>query len=77
MSTVIKSGHTLDWVEARPEADVAELTLQLEALADQAEAIQPERPATSIERFRPFPTDALPDPIRGLARISHYHKRSW
>jgi len=38
----------------------------VEALADEAESIQLERPADRIERYQPFPTDALPNPIRGF-----------
>jgi hypothetical protein len=59
-------GDMADWVEARPDADASELRRQVEALTDQAEAIQSDRPAAGIERFQPFPTDALPEPIRGF-----------
>ena len=59
-------GDIADWVEARADADAGELRRQVEALADEAEAIQPDRPAARIERFQPFPTDALPEPIRGF-----------
>jgi len=38
----------------------------VDPLADGAEAIQPDRPVARIERFQPFPTDALPEPIRGF-----------
>ena len=59
-------GDMADWVEAQPYVDTGELRQQVEALADQAEVIQPDRPAARIERFQPFPTDALPEPIRGF-----------
>ena len=59
-------GDMADWVKAQPDTDAVELRQQVEALADQAEVIQPDRPAARIERFQPFPTDALPEPIRGF-----------
>ena len=59
-------GDIADWVEAQPAADVGELRRQVQVLVDQAEAIQPIRPAARMERFQPFPTDALPEPIRGF-----------
>ncbi len=57
-------GDVADWVDARPDTEPGELRRQVEALADEAEAIQPDRSADRIERFQPFPTDALPEPIR-------------
>jgi hypothetical protein len=59
-------GDIADWVEARPETDAGELRRQVEALADKADPIQPDRPAARIEQFQPFPTVALPEPIRGF-----------
>ena len=60
-------GDIADWIDAHGEAaEPDELRRQVEALADEAEAIQPERPRERIDRFRPFPTDALPEPIRGF-----------
>ena len=61
-----EGGDIADWVEARPDAEAGELRRQVEAMADEAEPIQPGRPAAGIERFQPFPTDALPEPIRGF-----------
>jgi hypothetical protein len=59
-------GDIVDWIDARPGTDAGELRRQVEALADEAETIQPVRPCERIERFQPFPTDALPEPIRGF-----------
>ena len=61
-------GDIADWVEARPDVAAGELRRQVETLVDEAEATQPDRPAARIERFQPFPTDALPEPIRGFVR---------
>ncbi len=59
-------GDIADWVDARPDTDAGVLRRQVKALADEAEAIQPDRLAARIERFQPFPTDALPEPMRGF-----------
>jgi hypothetical protein len=87
------SGDIADWVDARPDADVAELRREVEDLADESEAIEFEQTqegveriynpdtdrfetlgysqsAASIERFQPFPTDALPSPIREFVEES-------
>jgi len=63
-------GDIADWAKARTDADAGELRRQVDALADKAEATQPDRPAARIERFQPFPTDALPGPIRGFVAAS-------
>jgi hypothetical protein len=59
-------GDIADWVDARPNADGDELRGQVEAMADEAEVIQPDPPKAHIERFKPFPTANLPEPIRGF-----------
>ncbi|TWU28412.1 DUF3987 domain-containing protein [Bythopirellula polymerisocia] len=59
-------GDAADWVEARRDVDADELRRQLEALANEAESIQVERPTACIERYQPFPTKALPEPVRGF-----------
>jgi len=58
------------FIIARRESGLTEeeIRSEIEALADQAEAIQSDRPVASIERFQPFPTYALPEPIRGFVR---------
>ena len=59
-------GDIADWVEAQPDTADSELRQQVETLADKAEEIQAGRPADHIEQFQPFPSDALPEPIRGF-----------
>ena len=59
-------GDMADWVEARAEVDVEELRQQVETLAENAKAIEADRPKERIDRFRPFPTDVLPEPVRGF-----------
>lgn len=61
-------GDVADFVDLRRAAGRtdAEIKAEVEALADKAEAIQPDRPTTRIDQFRPFPTDALPEPVRGF-----------
>ena len=59
-------GDIADWVGARPETDAGELRRQVEALVDEVAAIRPDRPVRRIEQYQPFPTDALPEPIRGF-----------
>jgi len=57
-------GDIVDWREAEPCVDAIELRSCLEALSDQAETLQVDRPETGIERYHPFPTDIFPQPIR-------------
>jgi len=64
-------GDVSDWIEAHgPAADPAEVRAELERLADAAQEWTPaaglSQPAARVDRFQPFPTDALPEPIRGL-----------
>ena len=59
-------GDIADWVEVRPDANAGELQRQVETLADKAEAIQSNRLPARVERFQPFPTDALPEPMRAF-----------
>lgn len=56
-------GHIFDWLEARDAIEPDELRRRVESLADAAEPIQPKRPRSQVERFRPFPVDALPGPV--------------
>lgn len=70
-SPMPEGGDMADWAsanqtQAQGNADAGELRSAVEALADQTEAIEAERPKERIERFRPFPTDALPEPVRGF-----------
>jgi hypothetical protein len=59
-------GDIVDWIAAQPDVDHSELKQQLERLADEAETFTPAPPAARLERFQPFPTNALPEPIRGF-----------
>ena len=64
---LLEHGDIVDWIDAHGDAaEPDELKRQVEALADEAETIRPDRPATRIEPFKPFPVDALPQPTRGL-----------
>ncbi len=60
-------GDLVDWIDAHGDAaEPEELRRQVEALADEAEAIQCDRPRDRIEHYQPFPTNVLPEPIRGF-----------
>ena len=62
-------GDIADWIDAHGEAaEPDDLRRQVEELAANVEEILPHRSATRIERFRPFPTDALPEPICGFVK---------
>jgi len=58
-------GDAADFVAAREGTDAGELRRILETLADEAEPMHATR-LTALERFRPFPIDALPEPLRGF-----------
>ncbi|MFV2070699.1 MAG: DUF3987 domain-containing protein, partial [Pirellulales bacterium] len=58
-------GDIVDWIDAHGDAaEPAELRQKVEAFADEAEAIQPDRPADRTQRFQPFAVHVLPEPIR-------------
>ena len=60
-------GDIFDWVKAQGDAvEPNELRAQLEAMTDAAEPVRPIQSAPADDRFRPFPVDALPEPLRGL-----------
>lgn len=61
-----ESGDIVEWVEAHPEFGAAELREELDALIDKTEFVKLEKPVESVDRFQPFPTDVLPEPIRGF-----------
>lgn len=66
-SPMPKGGDAVDWIDAHGEAaEPDELRRQLETLADEAEPVNATRPAPTVERFAPFPVDALPEPLRGF-----------
>jgi hypothetical protein len=61
------SGDVVDWIAAHGDAaEPGGMRSEIEALA---RAVEPEAPgpvANDAQRFRPFPVDALPEPIRGF-----------
>ncbi len=63
-------GDIVEWIEAHGDAAEPDVVReQLDNLADVVEALGPDGPVTSrncIERFEPFPTHALPEPMRGF-----------
>jgi len=60
-------GDIVDWIDDHGDAaEPEELRRQVEALANEAVAIQSVRPAARILQFQPFPTDTLPEPMRGF-----------
>jgi hypothetical protein len=60
-----EGGDIVEWIEAHGEtADADAMRAEIEALA---EAVEPWRPDDSDDlSFRPFPVDALPEPIRSF-----------
>jgi len=61
-----EKGDIHDWLEARDAHDPGELWATIEKLSDEAPVVPFQRRTPTVERFRAFPTDALPEPIRGL-----------
>ena len=70
-------GDIVDWIDAHGDAaEPEELRRQIEALADEAEVAKPIRSRPSapeilawapvIPAWKPFPVDALPEPIQGF-----------
>jgi len=61
-------GDAHDYVKRRMAegANADAIRGEFDRLAEHAEEIEPDRPAARIEQFQPFPTDALPEPIRGF-----------
>jgi hypothetical protein len=57
-------GDIVDWIEAHRDAQAGELRQLVQALADEVEVVQYDQPVAQIEHSQPFPTDALPEPIR-------------
>jgi len=64
-------GDVVEFIAARRAAglDDAAIAAEIEALADNATPLELDRPGLSVERFRPFPVDALPEPIRGFVSV--------
>jgi hypothetical protein len=62
---VPEGGDVVDWIDAHGDAaEPDELRRQIEALVDAAGSIQPNRPAPAVLPWKPFPVDALPEPVR-------------
>ena len=61
-------GDIHDWLEARDAQDPDELRATIERLADETPVIPLGRQPESILRYRPFPTDLLPEPVRGFVK---------
>lgn len=60
-----ETGDIVDWIDAQGEATEPDaLRGHLEALAEAAEPEAPDPPVSDDERFRLFPVDALPQPLR-------------
>src|SRR5206468_1703264 len=61
-----QSGDIADFVNAHAGTDAAELRRTVESLANVAEPIPSQERAKTMERFEPFPVDALPEPVRSF-----------
>lgn len=64
-------GDLVDWLEQHDAVEPEQLRETLERMAEDAPEWTPdveplEQMAEPVERFQPFPTDALPEPIRGF-----------
>lgn len=56
-------GDMADWVKSNSATPVEKLREQIEAMVAKQQPIKLELPKEEIERFRPFPTHTLPQPI--------------
>ncbi len=62
-------GDLFDWVAAQGDAvEPKELRMRVETMADDAEPVMPIPSAPTVDRFQPFPVDALPEPLRGFVK---------
>lgn len=59
-------GDIADWVAAQAETEPDGLRRKLDTLADSAEATGTVEREQRIQRFRPFPTDSLPEPMQSF-----------
>jgi len=60
-------GDAIDWIDAHGDAAEPEtMRDELDRLADQVEPVRPIQPAAPVDRFEPFPVDALPEPLHGF-----------
>jgi len=68
MPNLPDGGDIADWVEAHGDLRNEELHRQVEAMAEGAEVVELQRAQPTTLPWRPFPVDALPDPISSLVR---------
>ncbi len=61
-------GDAVEFITAQRAADLDDNAIRsaIESLADAADAIEFERPVPNIETYRPFPIEALPEPVRSF-----------
>jgi hypothetical protein len=62
-------GDIADWVAAHPDVDPSELRRQVEALVGDPQALETlelMKPEPAMMPWKPFPVDALPEPVRGF-----------
>jgi len=64
---VPEGGDIVEFIDAR-DGNVDETRAAIEALADAEEPIEFPRPEPSVRRYRPFPTETLPEPVRTFVR---------
>ncbi len=66
-----ESGDMVEYLANRRAAGLNDDTIraEVEALADAAEAIELELPCLAVEPYKPFPVDALPEPVRGFVSV--------
>ncbi|MGE3316519.1 MAG: DUF3987 domain-containing protein [Planctomycetaceae bacterium] len=66
-----KGGDIVEWIEAHGEAtEPEEFQRQLDALINATKPFQREQRSGADLRYRPFPFNVLPEPIRGFVRAS-------
>lgn len=60
-------GDLVEWIEAHGDAaEPNAMREELEELVREAEPLRAEKPTAPMERYEPFPVDALPEPVRGF-----------
>ncbi len=65
-----EGGDIFDWLENHDAVEPDELRRQVEALADAAEVWNPKpsKKTPKLKRFKPFPVEVLPEPMRCFVR---------
>lgn len=61
-----EKGDIYDWLEGRNAIEPKVLQQQINTMADEQEAAKLEPIEPAVKPFRPFPVDALPEPVRGF-----------